>query len=51
MYISATGQTLDRDSTTRRLVEQMIWAKMRGELDFVALIVRNVRYIARFPTH
>ena len=50
MYISATGQTLDRDST-RRLVEQMIWAKMRGELDFVALIVRNVRYIARFPTH
>ena len=50
MYISATGQTLDRDST-RCLVEQMIWAKMRGELDFVALIVRNVRYIARFPTH
>ena len=50
MYISATGQPLDRDFT-RRLVEQMIWAKMRGELDFVALIVRNVRYIARFPTH
>ena len=50
MHISATGQPLDRDST-RHLVEQMIWTKMRGELDFVALIVRNVRYIARFPTH